>query len=174
MDVPKSYRKCGFSSAPLIQLKDLQTDTLSFSCKICNLACCCSVAGSCPTLCNPMGYSTPGFPVLYHLPEFAQTHVHWVGDAIQPSSLLLSPSPPAFNLSQHQGLFQWVSSSPQVTKVPPLHQEAELPGKPWISFTLSYFTLPVSFITLFPIKLIYVAVIYYFKTEMFTCHQRDH
>ena len=66
--------------------------------------CCCSVAASCPTLCDPMDGSMPGFPVLHHLPGFAQTHIHWVGDAIQPSHPLSSPSPPAFNLSQHQGL----------------------------------------------------------------------
>ena len=60
---------------------------------------------SCPTLCNPMNHSTPGLSVHHHLPEFTQTHVHWVGDAIQPSHPLSSPSPPAFNLSQHQGLF---------------------------------------------------------------------
>ena len=64
-----------------------------------------------------MDYSTPGFPVLYYLPEFAQTHVHRVGDAIQPSHALLSPSPPAFNLSQHQGLFRCVGCSHQVAKV---------------------------------------------------------
>ena len=64
-----------------------------------------------------MDCSTPGFPVHHQLPEFTQTHVHWVGDAIQPSHPLSSPSPPAFNLSQHQGLFQWVSSSHQVAKV---------------------------------------------------------
>ena len=62
-------------------------------------------------LCDPMECSTPGFPVHYQLPEFTQTHVHWVGNVIQPSHPLLSPSPPAFSLSQHQGLFQWVSSS---------------------------------------------------------------
>ena len=80
---------------------------------------CCyfSVAQSCPTLCNPMDCSMPGFPVLRHLSEFAQTHVLWVGDAIQPSHPLSSPFPPAFNLSQHQGPFQWVSSSYQVAKV---------------------------------------------------------
>ena len=66
---------------------------------------CCSVSKLCPTLCDPMGYSTPGFPVLHHLLEFAQMHVHWVDDAIQPSHPLSSPSPPAFSLSQHQGLF---------------------------------------------------------------------
>ena len=61
--------------------------------------------------------STPGFPVHHQLLKLAQTHVHWVGDAIQPSCSLSSPSPPAFNLSQHQGLFKWVSSSHQVAKV---------------------------------------------------------
>ena len=76
-----------------------------------------SVAQSCPTLCDPMDYSTSGFPVHHQLPELAQTHVHCVGDAIQPSHPLLSPSPPAFNLSQHQGLFLWVSSLHQVAKV---------------------------------------------------------
>ena len=70
-----------------------------------------SVTQSCPTLCNPMDCSTPGLPVRHQLPEFTQTHVHWVSDAIQPSYLLPSPSPPAFNLSVHQGLFKWVSSS---------------------------------------------------------------
>ena len=64
-----------------------------------------------------MDCSMPGFPVHHQLPEFTQTHVHWVGDTIQPSHSLSSPSPPAFNLSQHQGLFQWVSSSNQVAKV---------------------------------------------------------
>ena len=64
------------------------------------------VAWSSPTLCDPMNSSTPGLPVHHHLPEFTQTHVHRVGDAIQPSHLLLSPSPPAPNPSQHQGLFQ--------------------------------------------------------------------
>ena len=68
------------------------------------------VVKSCPTLCDPMDCSTPGFPVLHYLLEFAQTHVHWVGDAIQWSGPLSSPSPPALNLSQHQGLFQWVGS----------------------------------------------------------------
>ena len=68
-------------------------------------------------LCNPMNCSTPGLPVHQQLPEFTQTHVHWVSDAIQPSYPLWSPSPPAFSLSQHQGFFQWVSSSHQVAKV---------------------------------------------------------
>ena len=68
-------------------------------------------------LCNPMDCSTPGLPVHHQLLEFTQTHVHWVGDGIQPSHPLSSTSPPAFNLSQHQGLFQWVHSSHQVAKV---------------------------------------------------------
>ena len=76
-----------------------------------------SVAQLCPTLCDPMDCSTPGLPVHHQLPDFAQTHVHWVGDAIRPSHPLSSPSPPAFNLSQHQGLFHWVSSLYQVAKV---------------------------------------------------------
>jgi len=70
--------------------------------------CYCLVAQSCPSLCDPMECSTPGFPVLHLLPELAQTHVLRVGDAIQPSRPLSPPSPLAFNLSQHQGLFQWV------------------------------------------------------------------
>ena len=81
------------------------------------LYCFSSVAQSCPTLCDPMNCSTPGLPVRHHLPEFTQTHVHWVSDAIQPSHPLSSPSPPALNPSQHQGLFQWVNSSHEVAKV---------------------------------------------------------
>ena len=76
-----------------------------------------SVAQLCPTLCDPTYCSTPGLPVHHQLPEFTQTHVHWVGDAIQPSHPLSPPSPPALNLSQPQGLFQWVNSSHQVAKV---------------------------------------------------------
>ena len=69
------------------------------------------VAQLCLTLCNPMNCSTPDLPVHHQLLEFTQTHVHWVGDAIQPFHPLSSPSPPALNLSQHQGLFQWVNSA---------------------------------------------------------------
>ena len=86
-----------------------------------------SVTQSCMTFWDPMNHSTPGLPLHHQLPESTQTHVHWVwyplgmsigyGDAIQPYHPMLSPSPPAFNLSQHQGLFQWVSSSQQVAKV---------------------------------------------------------
>ena len=76
-----------------------------------------SVARSYPILCDPMDCSTPGLPVHHQLLEFTQTHVHGVGDAIQPSYPLSSPSPPALNLSEHQGLFKWVSSSHQLAKV---------------------------------------------------------
>ena len=72
---------------------------------------------SCLTLCDPMDCSMPSFPVQHQLLELTQIHVRWVGDAIQPSHPLLYPSPPAFNFSQHQGLFKWVSSSHQVAKV---------------------------------------------------------
>ena len=75
-----------------------------------------SVAQSCLTLFDLMDYSTPGLPVHHQLLEFTQTYVHQIGDATQPSHPLPSPSPPAFNLSQHQGLFQWVSSSHQVAQ----------------------------------------------------------
>ena len=76
-----------------------------------------SVAQLRPTLCDSMSRSMPGLPLQHQLPESTQTHLHWVGDTIQPSHPLSSPSPPAFNLSQHQTLFKWVSSSHQVAKV---------------------------------------------------------
>ena len=75
-----------------------------------------SIIQSCPILWDPMNGSTTGLPVHHQLPESTQTHAHWVGDAIQPSYPLSSPSPPALNLSQHQGLFKWVSSAHQVAK----------------------------------------------------------
>ena len=76
-----------------------------------------SVTQSCPTLCDPMNRSTPGLPVHHQLPEFTQTHIHLLSDAIQPSHPLSSLSPPALNPSQHQNLFQWVNSSHEVAKV---------------------------------------------------------
>ena len=79
--------------------------------------CCCSATKLCLNFCDPMNCSTLGFPVLLCLLEFAQTHVHWVCGAIQSSCPLSPPSPPAINLSQHQGLFQWVSSLHQMAKV---------------------------------------------------------
>ena len=84
-----------------------------------------SVAQSCPTLCDPMNRSTQGLPVHHHLPEFTQTCVHRVSDAIQPSHPGSFPSPPAPNPSQHQSLFQWVNSSHEVAKV----LEFQLPKK---------------------------------------------
>ena len=101
-----------------------------------------SVTQSCPTLCNPMNCSTPGLPVHHQLLESTQTHIHWVGDAIQPSHPLSSPSPSALNLSQHQGLFQWVNSSDQTAKVLEFqlqHQSFQWTPSPlgwtgWISF----------------------------------------
>ena len=92
----KDYLTSFFQCGCLLCLVSFLISSIQFS----------SVAQSCPTLCNPMDCSTPGFPVHHQLPEFSQTHVHQVGDAIQPSYPLSSPSPPAFNLSQHQGLFQ--------------------------------------------------------------------
>ena len=85
-------------------------DTCSFLLVYIPICCCCSLVQSCLTLCDLMTCSTPGFPVLHHVPEFTQTRIHWFSDAIQPSHPLSIPSP-AFNLSQHQCLFQWVSSS---------------------------------------------------------------
>ena len=89
-----------------------------------------SVAQSCSTLCIPMNYSTPGFPVYHHLPELAQTHVHRVIDTIQPSHPLSFPSLPTFNLSQQQGLLQWVSSLHQVAKVLELYLQPQ--SSQWI------------------------------------------
>ena len=90
-----------------LQCARLPCPSLSSRVCLCPLSecCCCSVIQSCLTVCNPMNCSTPGFFVVHHLPELAQTHVHRVGDAIQPSHPMSSPSPPAFNLSQHQSLF---------------------------------------------------------------------
>ena len=95
----------------------------------------------CPILCDPIDCSTPGFPALHYLLDFAQTHVHSVGDAIQPSHPLSPPSPPALNLSQHQGLFQWVSSSHQVAKV--LELQLQHQSFQWIliSFRIDWFDL---------------------------------
>ena len=75
-----------------------------------------SVAQLCLTLCNPMDCCTPGFPVLHYLPEFSQTHVHWVDDVLQPSHALWPPSPAALNPLQHQGLSQWIGSLHQVAR----------------------------------------------------------
>ena len=89
-----------------------------------------SVAPLCPTLCNPMDWSTPVFPVHHKLPQLAQTHVHWVSDATQPSHPLPTPSPPIFSVSQHQGLFKRVSSSHQVAEE--LEFQLQLQSFQWI------------------------------------------
>ena len=94
---------------------------------------CCLVTKLCPILWDSMDCSTAGLPVLHYPPEVTQTHVHWVSDAIQPSHPLSSPSPPAFNFSQHQGLFQWVGSSHLVAKV--LELQLQLESFQWIFMT---------------------------------------
>ena len=99
------------------------------------LVCCCSDAKLCLTICNPVSCIMPGFSVLRYLPEFAQMHVHWVRDAIQPLDPLLPPSF-GLNLSQHQGLFQWVSSSHQVAKV--LELQLQHQSFQWISGLISF------------------------------------
>ena len=101
------YYACTDTTVP----DNLNSPSVQFSCSV-------SVR-----LWDPMNRSTPGLPVHHQLPEFTQTHVHQVSDATQPSHPLSSPSPPAFNLSQHQSLFQWVSSSHQVAKVLELQLE---------------------------------------------------
>ena len=102
-----------------------------------------SVAHLCLTICDTQVFSTPWFPVHHQLPELAQTHVHRISDAIQPSYFLTSTSPPAFNLSQHQGFFHWVSSLHHVTKVLELQHSAsnEYRNKGLISFRIHWFYL---------------------------------
>ena len=107
----------GLGSGSEILMSPWGQDALGLDVIMCWDCCCCSVAKSYPTLCDPMEYSIPGFSVLHHLLEFAQTHVYSASDAIQPSHSLPSLSLPALNLSQHQGLFQGVISLHQVTKV---------------------------------------------------------
>ena len=107
--------KTGWASFPhplIPHRRWMEASSMSLACA----PCCCSVTKLCPTLCDPMDCSTPGFPVLHRLAECAQTHVHWFGDAGQPSYPLLPSSPLALNLFQHQGLFQWVSSLHQAAK----------------------------------------------------------
>ena len=105
--------------------------------------CCCSVAQSCPTLCDPMDCSTPGLPIPHHLPEFAQVHVHCIGDAVQLSHPPMPSSPSALNLSQHQGFLQWVICSYQMLKILELqlqhHPSNEYSGL--ISFRMAWLGL---------------------------------
>ena len=111
------------------------THTYTHLCKTPLTFGCCSIAQSCLTLWDPMNSSTSGLPVLQYLPEFAQTHVHRVGDAIQPSLPLSSPSSPALSLPQHQGFSQWVCSSHQVAKV--LELQLQHQSFKWI-FTVDF------------------------------------
>ena len=119
----KTHRWKGLHSKPLCALlpeaeERTQCGLVSNAGYRWKLPCCGSIAQSCLTLCDPMGdCSKPGFPVLLFFPAFSQTQIHWVDHAIQPSHPLSPFSPPAFNLSQHQGLIQWVGSSHQVAKV---------------------------------------------------------
>ena len=111
---------------------------------ITDLMFCCSVRKSCSILCDPVDCSMPEFPILHDLPEFAQTHVHWVGDAIQLSHPLLPPSPPALSLSQNQGLFKRVGSLHQVAKVLELLSFSISPSNEYsglISFRIKWFDL---------------------------------
>ena len=116
------FSLCGMSSASFSYLADVSS---SFQILLCGeflpattfAKYCCLVTKLCPTLCDPMDCNMAGFPVLHYFLEFPQTHVHWVSDAFQPSHPLSPPSPLAFNPSQHQGLFQWVGSLHQVTKI---------------------------------------------------------
>ena len=103
------YATCSFSVFSLWHISVTALATLK--------QCCCSVNKSCPTPCDPMNCSTPGFSLLHYLPEIAQTYVHWVSDAIHPSRSLSPPFPLVLNLFQHQGLFQWAHSLHQVAKV---------------------------------------------------------
>ena len=100
--------------------------------------CCCSVGQLCQSLCDPMDCSTSGFPVLHNVLEFAKIHVHWVIDAIQLSYPLLPSSPPALNLSQLQGLFQWIGSLHNVAKV--LELQLQHQSFQWI-FRIDFFRI---------------------------------
>ena len=112
----------------LDQIQTVELNSVQFS----------SVTQSCLTLCDPMDCSTPGLPVHHQLPELPQTHVHRIGNAIQPSHPLMSPSSPTFNLSQNHDLFQWVRSLYQMAKV----LEHQLQHQPfqWI-FRVNFFKI---------------------------------
>ena len=100
-----------------LELFNFRMDSCDHFCRMIDSSWCCSVAQSCPTLRDPMDCRTPDLPVPHHLPEFAQVHVHCIDDAIQSSHPLTPSSLSAFNLSQHQGLFQWVVCLNQVSKI---------------------------------------------------------
>ena len=115
-----AVRSSSPDSSSRIWAKEMSEVICNSSSPLCSknsFKCLSSVAQSCLTLCDPMNRSTPGLPVHHQLPDFTETQVHRVRDAIQPSHPLSSPSPPAPNPSQHQSLFQWVNSSNEVAKV---------------------------------------------------------
>ena len=122
----------------------LKRNTLHRQCGLSQNVSCCSVTQLCPTLCYPMDWSTPVFPVLHHLLEFAQTSVLWVSDTVQWSHPLLPPPPPAFNFSQHQGFFsnespghiRWSKCWSFSFSISPSSEYSEL-----ISFTIDWFDL---------------------------------
>ena len=136
--------------------------------------CCFSVTKLCLTLCNPVNCSTPGFLVLHYLPEFAQTHVHWIADAIQPSPPLSTPSPLALNLSQHQGLFQWVGSLHQVAKVFNFHISPSNEYSGLISFRIDWFDLLAVQGTLKSILQHYISKALIFQGSAFFMVQLSH
>ena len=127
-------------------------------------SCCCSVAKSCLTFRDPMDCNTPGFPVLHYLPKFGQTHVLWVGDVIQPSHRLSSPSPPALNLSHHQGLFQRVSSLGKLLELQLQHQSY----LPYLSTYLSY--LPTYLFTHLPTYFLCLSISLFFLRLKYRQH----
>ena len=116
-----------------------------------------------PTLCDPMDCSTPGFPVHHQLLELAQTHAHQVGDAIQPSHPLLFPSLPTFNLSQNQGLFQWVSSSHQVARVIEFQLQIS-PSNEYSGLVSGQFNLVTS------IKILSLNKVTFWSTRCYNCN----
>ena len=100
-------------------------------------SCCCSVTKSCPALCSAMDCSLPGLPVHHHIPELAQTHAHWVSDAIHPSHPLLPSSPSALNHSQHRGLFQLFTSSDQSIRASALASVLPMNIQGWLPLELT-------------------------------------
>ena len=113
---PSSFPQILYLKLELLMLREEKKLWMKFGPSL-STCCCCSVTKSCLTLCDLMDCSMPGSSVLHYLWEFAQTHIHWVSDVIQPSHPLSPPSPSALNISQHQGLFQWVASSHQMAKL---------------------------------------------------------
>ena len=134
--------------------------------------CCCLIVKSCTNLCNPKNCSTPGFSVHYYLLEFPQTYVQWVSDAIKSAHHLLSLSPHALSISQHQGLFQWVSSLHQVGKILELSFSTCLPinAQGWFSLGLTGFIslLPKGLSRVFSSTTVYRHQFFGFQTSLWS------